>query len=129
MNIVILILAAVGFIVSMYAYLVEQKVKQNSSYRPACDINNKISCTKAFNSKYSSVMGISNTIIGMVFYVLVLITALLGFNWLVCMYTIAAALVSIVAAYILYVKVGSFCLVCTMIYIINFSLLIAAMRG
>ena len=129
MNIVVLILALVGLVVSIYAYLVEQKVKENSAYKPACDINNRISCTKAFTSKYSSVMGISNTIIGMVFYVLVLITALLGFNWLVCMYTITAALVSIVAAYILYVKVGSFCLVCTMIYIINFSLLIAAMRG
>jgi vitamin-K-epoxide reductase (warfarin-sensitive) len=129
MNIVVLILASVGLVVSIYAYLVEQKVKENSAYKPACDINNKISCTKAFKSKYSSVMGISNTIIGILFYSLILVTQFLGWSWLIYCLTIAGALASIVAAYILYAKVGSFCLVCTMIYIINFSLLIAAMRG
>jgi vitamin-K-epoxide reductase (warfarin-sensitive) len=129
MNIVVLILAAVGIVVCAYAYFVEQKVKNDATYKAACDINSKISCSKAFNSKYSNVIGISNTLIGMFFYGSILIMALLGFNWLVYCASIAGAIATVVFAYLLYFKVRSFCLVCTTIYIINFSLLIAAMRG
>jgi vitamin-K-epoxide reductase (warfarin-sensitive) len=131
MNIVVLILAGVGLVVSLYAYMMEKKIQENSSYRPSCDITNKISCSRAFNSPYSKTLGISNTIIGMAYYAFILIAELLSLSMLVSLSVIAGAIATLFLAYVLYVKVKSYCLVCTTIYIINFSLLIAviAMRG
>lgn len=129
MNIVILILASVGFAVSLYAYLVEKKMRLNSAYRPACDITKKISCSRAFNSQYAKLLGVTNTVVGMVFYALILVAELFQFGALVYYYAIAGVVASVVFAYLLYVKIGTFCLVCTMIYIVNISLLIASMRG
>lgn len=129
MNIVVLILAAAGFIVSLYGYLVEGKMQANPSYKPACDINNIISCSRAFNSDYSKMMGVTNTIVGMVFYALVFLTEIFQLGNLVYYYAVGAAVASVIFAYLLYVKVGSFCLVCSMVYMINFSLLIATMKG
>jgi len=131
MNIVVLILAGVGLVVSLYAYMMEKKIQENSSYKPSCDITNKISCSRALNSPYSKTLGISNTIIGMAYYVFILIAELFSLSMLVSLSVIAGAIATLFLAYVLYVKVKSYCLVCTTIYIINFSLLIAviAMRG
>ena len=129
MNIAILILAAAGFAVSLYAYSVERKLRQDSSYKPACDINNKISCSRAFTSQYGRLLGVSNTLMGMVFYTLIFVLDLLNFNNAVYFFAIAAVTASAILAYFLYVKVKSFCLVCTTVYIINISLLLATLKG
>lgn len=41
----------IGLGLSIYAYAVELAFEQNSNYKPMCDINAHMSCTKAFKSQ------------------------------------------------------------------------------
>lgn len=41
----------VGFVLSYYAYYVELAKEEDDSYEAVCDINEHVSCTKAFSSK------------------------------------------------------------------------------
>ena len=47
---------AVGFILSCYALAVELKSENDKDYRAYCDINEYVSCTKAFSSKYADMI-------------------------------------------------------------------------
>jgi vitamin-K-epoxide reductase (warfarin-sensitive) len=122
--IVILILAVIGFCVSLYSFLIERTLKKDAGYKPICDISDRVSCTKPLLSAYSTTFGISNTIWGMIFYGTVFICGLLGWLSMVLLLSIAATMVTIWLAYILYVKIRAFCLLCTTIYIINIGLLL-----
>ena len=124
MSIVVLVLAALGLVASLYAFFVERKVRFDVSYKPMCDINNRISCTRAFTSPYGKLLGFSNTIIGILFYATVLVADFLGFEMLVFGLSFAACVGTILLAYLLYFRIKSFCLVCTSIYVINVLLLI-----
>ena len=123
-NQILMILAAIGLVLSVYAYYVGKKAKSEKKYTALCDINDKISCSKAFTSKYGSHFGISNTIFGSFFYALVFVLALYNLTSWVFYLSVLAVLGTVYLAYLLYVKVKSFCLVCSSIYIINILLLI-----
>lgn len=41
-----------GILVCVYALYVEHSKEADSDYQPACDISDRISCTKAFLSKF-----------------------------------------------------------------------------
>ena len=68
---IIQILIIVGLLLSIYALYVERHRKNR--YKPICDVSDKVSCTKAFESKYGKTLGISNSIHGIIFFVLVFI--------------------------------------------------------
>ncbi len=124
MNFVIILLAAVGFAISLYGYFVEEKVKADSSYKPICDISEQVSCSKAFSSQYGKLLGFTNTVAGMIFYAAVLLLTIFGYDQLVFYSSVAACAASVGLAYILFFRVKSYCLVCTAIYAINILLLI-----
>lgn len=44
--------AGIGIILSIYAYYVETQSELDSNYEAMCDINEHISCTKVFSSKW-----------------------------------------------------------------------------
>jgi uncharacterized membrane protein len=46
------LISAMGLSLSLYTLYVEMKSQNDSKYRAFCDINEHISCSKAFNSKY-----------------------------------------------------------------------------
>ena len=119
MNIVIII----GFLLSIYAYYVEKKSEKNKEYKAICDLSENMSCNKAFTSKYGKIAGISNSIPGIIFYVLVFL--LIQYNYLNYVFYLAllSVLGSIYLAYISYFKLKNFCLVCTSIYVVNVLLL------
>ncbi len=121
------VLASIGFALSFYGYYVEQQVEKNPSYKAACDISDQVSCTKAFKSPYGKLFGISNTLVGMVFYALIFVLAMLGFQQLVKYLAMAGAAAAVLFAYLLYVKVKSYCLVCTLTYVVNLLLLITTL--
>jgi uncharacterized membrane protein len=74
-----LAVCAVGLSVSGYMYHIERKLESELWYEPACDINQKISCSKAANSAYSKIfMGIPNALVGLYFYAALLVL-LLGY--------------------------------------------------
>jgi uncharacterized membrane protein len=124
MNLVVVLLAVVGCALSLYAYCIEQKVSVDKPYRPICDISDLVSCTKTFKSSYSRMFGVSNSLLGIVFYSFMIVCALLNIASLLFMGALAGLGVSILLAYIVYVKIKAYCIVCTALYIINILLFI-----
>ncbi len=124
--VIIFIFAVIGFAASLYAFFVEQKIKKDAAYKPACDISERASCTKALTSEYSATFGIPNSILGMIFYPVVFICTILGFYKITLLLALAGGAMTIWFAYLLYFKLKTFCFVCTTTYIANIGLLIAS---
>ena len=118
------VLAVVGFVVSMYALSVELKARKNKSYRAVCDINESMSCTKAFTSSYGKLLFLPNSAYGLIFYCIMFVLAVLNQpHWMLYLAMLSFA-GSLYLAYLSYVKMKNFCLVCTTIYLINALLLL-----
>lgn len=122
----ILVLAAVGFCISLYACFVEAKIKNDATYKPACDINDRISCSAPLRSQYSNIFYFSNSVIGMAYYLLVGILAWFALPMLLMLSTAGGVLVSLVLGYLLYFRIKSVCIVCTSLYIVNILLFLFA---
>ena len=122
----IILLALAGIVISIYAYTVEMNISKNPEYKPACDISDKISCTRVMGSSYGKMLGISNALIGMAFYAVLFVLACFSAASLIFYLSIAAVIASIALAYISYFKVKSFCLVCTSVYVVNVLLLVVS---
>jgi vitamin-K-epoxide reductase (warfarin-sensitive) len=120
------LLAAAGWLLSLYALFIEKKLKLNPNYKPICDISDNASCTKPILSEYGKIFGVSNAFLGTAFYLLLFFVAWRGFAHAAFWLSVMACLGSIIFAYILYVKVRSFCLICNAIYLINIGLLVSS---
>ncbi len=118
------LLSLAGLIASLYAYYVERALKKDSLHKPLCDVNDRMSCSKAFLSPYGSFLGISTAFVGISFYSVLIILAAFNFATLVFYASIAAFLATLLFMYLLYFKVKTFCFICTTIYIINILLFI-----
>ncbi len=124
---IIIILCVIGFAVSLYGFFIEEQLKKDPNYKPICDISDKASCSKPFKSSFSRMFGISNTIVGMLFYAAIAFFAWFGLYQLVLIGSAAACLVSLYLAYILYAKIRTLCLICTTTYLINGMLLLTSL--
>ena len=124
--IITMLLAAAGWLLSLYALFIEKRLKQNSHYKPFCDISDNISCTKPIMSQYGKLFGISNAFLGTGFYLLLFLVAWRGFAQATFWLSVIACLGSLIFAYILYIKVRTFCLICNALYLINIGLLISS---
>jgi len=122
----IILLALAGIVISIYAYMVEMNLSKNPEYKPACDLSDKVSCSRVMQSGYGKLLGISNALIGVAFYAIVFVLACFSAAMLIFYLSIAAVVASIGLAYISYFKVKSFCLVCTSVYVVNVLLLIVS---
>lgn len=118
-----IILATVGFGLSFYMFMVERKIKKKPSYKPICNISDRISCTKALESEYARPLGVSNALLGLLFYPALI---LLVFTYSAYVYyaSIAACCVSFFLALILYFRIKTFCIICSSLYVVNALLLI-----
>lgn len=125
---IILILAFLGFCISLYTFIIEQKVKKNPFYQPFCNISESISCTKPMRSPYANLFFVSNALISMAFYLLIGILAYTGNVKLLALASILGCIVTSVFAYLLYFKVKTLCLLCTALYVINVMLLILSIK-
>lgn len=128
----LVLLSAVGFVLSAYAYYVEirlqakklqQKNKRNI-YKASCDINDRISCSRAFESAYGHIFGISNSLLGLGYYLFVGLLSYFGMAHYVFYLSIASVIGSLYLAYCSYIKLRTFCVVCTLIYAVNFLMLV-----
>lgn len=119
------VVAAAGLLVSLYAWYVERRFGEKS-YKPACDISENVSCTKAFTSRYGRLFGIPNSVLGVVFYTAMFVLAWFGYAQLVLYAAIFAMLGTLYLAYISYFVQKNFCLVCWSVYVVNIVLLLAA---
>ncbi len=117
------ILAAIGFCIAAYAYWLDRKIKYQPNYKPVCDINDFVSCTKPIKSSYSNIFFVSNALVGMSFYGVVISLALLNATKLLFIASLGACIASFFLAYLLFFKIKSLCLLCTSLYLINAVLL------
>lgn len=128
MMIEFIIPAAIGFCISLYTYVVEKKIKENPTYKPVCDISDRISCSKPMNSRYANIFFFSNALLGMLYYVLIIILAVLNTSTLLFIASLCSCIVSGILGYLLYFKIKSFCLLCTSLYIINLIIFLLSLR-
>jgi len=119
---IIQVIAFVGFLLSVYSYYVEWKTSKVKDYKPLCDIRENISCGKVFNSPYGKTFGVSNSIGGIFFYIVIFFLVLYNLKYVFYL-SILSVLGSIYLAYVSYIKLKNFCLVCTGIYVVNILLL------
>ncbi|HIH23412.1 TPA: vitamin K epoxide reductase family protein [Candidatus Woesearchaeota archaeon] len=122
----ITIISIIGLAFSAYAIMEERKVRKDATYKPVCDINDRISCSKAFTSEYGKTFGISNSYGGIVFYTTILLAAYVAPQFVLPLAAVSV-LGSVYLGYLQYFKLRTFCVVCTSIYAINIALLIAAL--
>jgi vitamin-K-epoxide reductase (warfarin-sensitive) len=122
----ITVLAVCGGALSLYMFMVERAFEKNAGYKAVCDISDKISCTAALKSRYGKPFGISNALLGVLFYPTLLLLQFYGFTTLIFYASLAAVLASCGLAFVLYFKIKVICLVCTSIYLINILLLVSS---
>lgn len=120
----IIILAAIGFCLSLYAYYLEYKLKNDEQFKAACDINDRISCTRPLLSPYANFFYVSNALLGMIFYAVIALASFLGLQTLLLILAIGGVIASLILAYLLYFEIKSFCLVCTSLYVVNILILL-----
>ncbi len=129
MFLLFIILAVIGFSISLYAYMVERKIRKVPTYKPVCDISDWVSCTKPMKSPYSDLFFVSNALVGMIFYIVIAILAVLNAIALLLVASIVACTVSSALAYLLYFKIKALCILCTSLYIINAILLFLSIKN
>lgn len=122
---IIIILAVIGLLISIYGITVERKLQQDMQYKASCDLSDTISCTRPMLSSYNKMFGVSNIWASAAYYLIILAAALLNQPQLLMLITGAGLLVTVVFAYILYFKIKALCLICTALYIVNIALAIA----
>lgn len=125
----IFLLSLVGLAVSVYTYLLEEKIKKEPTYKPVCDLSDRISCSKPIKSNYGKLFFISNSLMGMLYYVVVGLLALVDAHTLLLILSSVALLLSGILAYILYFKIKSFCLLCNAIYLVNILIFVLSLWG
>lgn len=119
MIISIFFLSLIGCAISLYAFFIEKKLRANPRYKPMCDLSDLVSCSRPILSKYNSIVGFSNALVGIIYYAFTTLLSLFD-QATILLYCSSASLgVSAVLAYILYVRVKSFCLICNALYLIN----------
>ncbi len=126
MDLAIVLLSGIGCSLSLYALHVKKQLGKRKRYTAFCDINEKLSCTKALGSKYGELFLLPNSVFGVLFYALL---ALLGaFDELLAVFylSVLAALGSLYLAYVSFFKLKIACPICMLTYVINVLLLIAS---
>lgn len=121
---ILLILAVIGIAVSAYGYITEQKVKKDASFKAACDISDRVSCTKVMLSPYANMFFFSTFGIALVYYALIGVFAYFNLVNIIFIASIGSCLVSCFLAYLLIFKIKSLCVLCTSLYVINFLMLL-----
>ncbi len=120
----IIVLSLVGLILSIYAFYTGKKLEKNKKHKALCDIHDKASCTKAFSSEYGKMFGVSNSLAGIGFYILIIILSFLNYHKIVFYLAVVSMPIIIYLAYVLFFKLKNLCIVCTAIYLINILLFI-----
>ncbi|MEK6825124.1 MAG: vitamin K epoxide reductase family protein [Nanoarchaeota archaeon] len=126
---ILLVVVFAGLCLSVYAHHVEQYAGKKKGYRAACDINDHVSCSKTFASKYGTIFGISNSVYGMIFYLIIFALSLMQETGYILVLSALAVLGSAYLAYVQYAKIRVFCLVCAGIYLINILLVVMSYRA
>uniref|UniRef100_A0A0A9XZ81 vitamin-K-epoxide reductase (warfarin-sensitive) n=1 Tax=Lygus hesperus TaxID=30085 RepID=A0A0A9XZ81_LYGHE len=139
LNLLIRFSCLMGFVLSLYTYIVELNIHYNHDYVAMCDLSEHMSCSKAFTSQWGTGFGFvgkllgedsafnqPNSVPGMLFYVLVFLLSFpdrVLFAAALVFQSVLANIISVYLAYILYFLLHDFCIICVSTYVTNATLL------
>jgi vitamin-K-epoxide reductase (warfarin-sensitive) len=131
------ILCLVGISLSLYAYYVETRKISDPTYQAACDIGERMSCSRVLTSRWGrgfglfhvdSFFNIPDSLFGLIYYCLSLILNRSYTSKIIARLRVILSLMtnlgSIYLGYILYFILQDICFVCCGMYVVNFILLI-----
>ncbi|KAI1302337.1 Vitamin K epoxide reductase complex subunit 1-like protein 1 [Halotydeus destructor] len=127
-----------GILLSLYTIYVEIQHEKDNKFRALCDINEHMSCSKVFMSKYGKGFGLvspespfylPNPIFGVIHYFTTLMITLFAGRdkLLINVFIMLAALSnigSVYLGYVLFFVLHDVCVVCITIYVVNFFMLV-----
>lgn len=133
-------LTFVGLLLSLYALHVEISKEKDENYTAYCDINENMSCSRVFGSRYGkgfgflgillgndSILNLPNPVYGIVFYGSLMVLGEVD-SYRVNTLQLGMAILSNIGsgylAYILYFILHDLCLVCVTTYFVNAALLV-----
>ncbi|MFC1740965.1 vitamin K epoxide reductase family protein [Nanoarchaeota archaeon] len=119
-------ISSVGIILAVYLLYVEYKLKKNSSYHAVCDISAKVSCTGTVTTKYANMFKMSNALVGLVFYTVVLALSLIDQARLAFYISVPAVLFTLYLIYLTYFRLKKYCIVCHATYVVNVLILVVS---
>jgi vitamin-K-epoxide reductase (warfarin-sensitive) len=122
-----------GILLSFYTLYVEVRHEKDRNFKALCDVNERISCSKVFMSKYGKGFGLfskespfnlPNPVFGIFFYVTQLFVAMFcGRDGRLINFFIIQAIVSnfmsVYLGYILFFVLNDLCVVCVATYVVN----------
>ena len=117
-----------GLFLSVYSLHIEKRFAESKEYRAVCDISNRISCTKLFSSRYGTHFGISNSLYGLLFYLILFILSLYNLNNYLFYLSVILFIGSLYLAYVSYFKLKNYCIICHGIYLVNILILVFSYR-
>ena len=125
----LLTLAIVGILLSLYALKVEGKAKKEKKYKALCDISKTITCSKIFLSKEGHFFGVSNAFLGLLFYFVIFLLAYSQQRFYIIFLSLFAVLGSVLLFLVSTFKLKKFCYVCTLIHLLNITILLVAYKA
>lgn len=125
----IVILAGFGLLLSVWALLIHTQYRRSMRYTPWCDFSEQISCSRAFTSKYSRTLRIHNSWFGIIAYPIVAWLAISGRSLELLLAGVLLLLASASLAYISFVKMRNYCVVCIGVYIVNIWIFLLALTA
>lgn len=136
---VLLIVIVLGLLVSIYGLYVEVKHDRDQSYKPMCDISEKISCSAAFFTVYGRGLGLlpemisyRNPVYAIIFYPIALLILGIGQSvlngTLFLVLTFVPVVVAVYLAYILFIVLKVVCVVCISMYALSALLFFYALK-
>lgn len=134
-------LCVVGVGLSLYAFYVETRKANDPSYQAACDISERMSCSRVLTSRWArgfglfesdSILNLPDSLFGLIYYCL---SFILNRSYrsktiarLRVIFSIITNLGSIYLGYILYFVLNDICVVCCGMYIVNFIMLVCNLK-
>ncbi len=119
-------IAGIGLLSSIYMWYIHVRHAANPEYESMCDITETVACTSVVTGEYGSLVVLPNSVYGMIYYVLIMVLASFGFLLTIFWISILGLIGSAYLAYLLYYKLRQVCIVCTLTYIVNIALFVAA---
>ncbi|CAF0934600.1 unnamed protein product [Adineta steineri] len=137
----VIILCLVGISLSLYAFYVETRSTNDHSYRAACDIGERMSCSRVLTSRWGRGFGLFNadsplnlpdSLFGFFYYCLSLILNRSYTSKTVARLRVFLSIITnlgtVYLGYILYFVLHDICVVCCGMYTVNFLLFICNLK-
>ena len=135
------ILCLVGISLSLYAFYVETRATGDRSYRAACDISERMSCSRVLTSRWGrgfgllpedSPLNIPDSLVGLIYYCLSIILNRSHTSKTIArlrvIFSVMTIFGSMYLGYILYFVLQDVCVVCCGMYLVNFLLFICNLK-